>query len=121
MGERTLHAGLCLPSKNIGQPDEAFHRNFLRPRGRLDSGRSEQRARVHTQRLKALAQHLAALPEGRFGQALQRRASQASGWARGTSRTTDDVTLGGGTKAVGATSNMIFVSQRQFASTDSRP
>src|SRR6185369_12655398 len=48
-------------------------------------------------------------------------ASQASGSARGVSRTTDEVTLGGGTKAEGATSNKIFASQRQPVNTASRP
>ena len=46
---------------------------------------------------------------------------QGRGLARGTSRTTDEVTLGGGTKAEGATSNMIFASVRQPASTARRP
>src|ERR1700722_1578327 len=44
-----------------------------------------------------------------------------SGAARGINRTTDDVTLGGGTKADGATSNMIFASVRQPARTARRP
>ena len=42
------------------------------------------------------------------------RRSHGSGAARGTSRTTDEVTLGGGTKAAGETSNRILVSARQF-------
>ena len=48
-------------------------------------------------------------------------ASQASGVARGVSRTTDEVTLGGGVKARGDTSNRISASARQPASTPSRP
>src|SRR5690348_1052128 len=47
--------------------------------------------------------------------------SQGSGTGRGVSRTTEDVTLGGGTKAEGATSNRILASVRQPASTDKRP
>ncbi len=50
-----------------------------------------------------------------------RRRSQASGSARGTRRTTDDVTFGGGVKAAGEMSNRILVSARQFDSTPSRP
>ena len=46
---------------------------------------------------------------------------EVSGVARGTRRTTDEVTLGGGTKAAGAMSNRIFASVRQPASTESRP
>jgi hypothetical protein len=48
-------------------------------------------------------------------------ARQGRGAARGTSRTTLDVTLGGGTKAEGATSNRIDASVRQPHSTPSRP
>ncbi len=49
------------------------------------------------------------------------RMRQGSGSARGTRWTTEDVTLGGGTNADGATSNRIFASVRQPASTPSRP
>src|SRR5262250_2445793 len=41
--------------------------------------------------------------------------AQGRGAVRGTSRTTDEVTLGGGTKAEGATSNMILASVRHPA------
>src|SRR5262249_18972932 len=47
--------------------------------------------------------------------------AQGRGLARGKSRTTDDVTLGGGTKAEGATSNTILASVRHPASTARRP
>jgi len=42
-GQQTLHAAFRLPSENIGEPHEAFDRNFLRPRRRLNAGRLEQR------------------------------------------------------------------------------
>ena len=47
--------------------------------------------------------------------------AHGSGSVRGIRRTTEEVTFGGGTKAAGATSNRIFASQRQPASTASRP
>ena len=47
--------------------------------------------------------------------------SHGSGAARGTKRTSEDVTLGGGTKAAGFTSNRIRASQRHCARTESRP
>ena len=60
--------------------DEALDRNVLGARGRLDAGRGEQRQRIGAERFQALAQHLAALAEGRLGDALAARArSQASG------------------------------------------
>ena len=49
------------------------------------------------------------------------RRSHGSGALRGTSRTTEEVTLGCGTKAAGEMSNRILVSARQLASTASRP
>ena len=48
-------------------------------------------------------------------------AQGASGAARGSSRTMDEVTEGGGTKAPRLTSNRILAVQRHCASTDSRP
>src|SRR6185295_8175144 len=50
-----------------------------------------------------------------------RRGSHRNGSARGISSTTDEVTLGGGTKFEGWTSNRIFACVRQEARTDSRP
>src|SRR6185295_10256394 len=47
--------------------------------------------------------------------------SQERGAARGTSRTTEEVTFGGGTKALRFISNRIFPSVRQPVSTLSRP
>src|SRR5712671_1372224 len=49
------------------------------------------------------------------------RRSHGAGADRGTRRTTAEVTLGGGTKAEAETSNRIFTSARQPASTESRP
>ena len=78
--------------------------------------------RIGAERLQALPQHLAALAEGRLGDALEHaRRSQGRGLARGMNCTTDEVTLGGGTKADGAMSNRIFACVRQPASTESRP
>src|SRR5215211_2960581 len=49
------------------------------------------------------------------------RRSQTSGAWRGPSRTSEDVILGGGTNALGATSNRMRACVRQPASTDRRP
>src|SRR6266481_4697277 len=49
------------------------------------------------------------------------RRSQASGAFRGTSSTRDEVTLGGGTKALAATSKQMRALQRQPTRTESRP
>ena len=46
---------------------------------------------------------------------------EGKGASRGTRWTTDEVTLGGGTKADGATSNRMRACVRQPASTASRP
>ena len=81
----------------------------------------QQGQRIAPERLKALAQHLAALAEGRLGHALQRLGAARQRRARGTSSTSDEVTFGGGTKADGAMSNRMRASLRQPASTDSRP
>ena len=64
------------------------------------------------ERLQARAQHLAALAEGRRGDALERAAVAGQGIrARARAAPRDDVTLGGGTKADGAMSNRIFASR----------
>ena len=62
-----------------------------------------------------------ALFADRVGQALAMSRRHGNGSGRGMRRTTDDVTLGAGTKALGATSNMILASVRQPANTASRP
>jgi hypothetical protein len=49
------------------------------------------------------------------------RRSQGIGAVRGTSRTTEDVTLGGGTNAEALTSNKMRASHRHCAKTDNRP
>jgi len=46
---------------------------------------------------------------------------QGKGFDLGTSCTTDDVTLGGGVKALAGTSKRIFVWHRQFDKTAKRP
>ena len=116
-GERS-----CCGGQSAGERDEARDRNVLGALGRCDAGRGEQRLRVIAERFQTLAQHLAALAEGGLGHALQCIGdSQASGSARGTSSTTDEVTFGGGTKALAAMSNRMRASQRQPASTESRP
>src|SRR5215813_7941504 len=100
-----LSGDVCLFSEEISQRDEAIDRNFLSPSGRVDGSSGQQRPGVHAQHLQALAQHLATLAKGCLG----------------VSRTTEDVTLGGGTNADRATSNRIFASVRQPAKTDRRP
>ena len=106
-----LHGGLSLcPAKAFAPARRNPRPEFPRRARSARCRPREQRSRIDAQRLQALPQHLAALAEGRLGHLLQGSASQASGAARGTSRTTDDVTLGGGTKAEGATSNRIFAS-----------
>ena len=112
-----------LPQRRcVGERDKTFDRNILRARRRVDSGVFEQRNGIEPERLQARAQHLAALAEGRGGDALERaRGRRAGVRARGASCTSDDVTFGGGTKAEGAMSNRIFASARQPASTESRP
>ena len=61
---------------------------------------SSNAQRIDAERLEALPQHLAALAEGRLGHALERAAIAGERLRRaGSSRTTDDVTFGGGTKA----------------------
>src|SRR5262249_43959339 len=49
------------------------------------------------------------------------RLSHGNGCERGTSSTSEEVTLGGGTNAVGATSKRMRACVRQPASTDRRP
>ena len=60
---------------------------------------SSKAAGIDTERLQALPQHLAALAEGGLGHALQGCAIAGERLGRGVSRTTEDVTFGGGTKA----------------------
>ena len=69
--------------------------------------------------------------DNRAGQAFRQAAASVTrsrilrshgiGWIRGMSSTTDEVTLGGGTKFDGCTSNRIFACVRHEASTDRRP
>ena len=61
-------------------------------------------------RLQALAQHLAALAEGRPGHRLEGADAAGQGLRRGVRCTTLDVTFGGGTKAEGGTSNRMRAS-----------
>ena len=68
------------------------------------------------------AQHLAALAEGGGRDPLQRpQIGQPTVGRPRRSCTTDEVTLGGGTKAEGATSNRRWTVQTCWASTESRP
>ena len=59
----------------------------------------EQPGGVDPERLEALAQHLAALAECRRRDAFEGGVLQASGAGRGTRRTTDEMTFGGGVNA----------------------
>ena len=99
-------------TQSSGERDEAFDRNILRARGRVEAGLFEQRNGIDAERLQALPQHLAALAECRLGDALQ-RAAVAGQAVRRAARAAprDDVTFGGGTKADGAMSNRIFASR----------
>ena len=109
-------------AKRARERDEALDRNLLGARGRVDAGGREQRQRIGAERFQALAQHLAALAEGGLGDALERAAVAGERLRRaGRARTSDEVTFGGGTKAVAAMSNRMRASLRQPASTDSRP
>ena len=65
------HAGHANSSR---ERDETFDRNILCARGRVDPGAFEQRNGIDAKLLEALPQHLAALAERRFGDALQRAA-----------------------------------------------
>ena len=81
------------------ESDKTLDRNFLGARGRLDAGGGEQRQRIGAERSQALPQHLAALAERRLGHAFEQAAVARQRRRRAASvRTTDEVTLGGGTK-----------------------
>ncbi len=107
--------------ERVRERDEACDRNIFRARLGVDPRSREQGVRVTAEGAQARSQHLAPLPERRCSHAPEALVLQGRGWARGTKRTTDEVTLGGGTNALGAISNMIFASVRQPASTASRP
>ena len=94
--------------ERAGQCDKSLDRNLLGARGGVDARGGEQRRRIGAERSQALAQHLAALAEGRRGDALERDAVARQRRGARDSRTTDDVTFGGGTKADGATSNRML-------------
>ena len=53
------------------QARELRHGELFGPFGRIDAGFAEHRFRIRRQRLQALAQHLAALAEGGFGDFFQ--------------------------------------------------
>src|SRR5690606_28709120 len=59
-------------SEGVGQLDEVGDVELLGTHGRVDSGGSDACLRVGAKRLQTGAQHLAALAEGRGGEALQR-------------------------------------------------
>ena len=101
----------------------ARHGNKARDRdgfgaaGEIDPGGGGEPRRIDGERFEALPQHLAALAERGGRDLLERPAVAGFRRLRGTSRTTDEVTLGCGTNAAGEMSNRILVSARQFAST----
>src|SRR5215470_290654 len=61
------HASIRASGEGTRQSGEAFERDVLGARGRLDSRAREQCQRVRAERLQALAQHLAALAERGLG------------------------------------------------------
>ena len=90
------------PARRIPRPQA-----LRRARSASMPAAASSAAAIAAQRFQALAQHLAALAEGGGGDALQQRpiGRSPSGAARGASCTTVEVTLGGGAKACGGTSN----------------
>ena len=109
MGQFPSHGNKAANGNGFGTP------------GLIDLGRSDQPGRLDPQGFQALAKHFAALPERGGGHLFQCTAVAGLRGVRGTNRTTEEVTLGCGTKAAGEISNRILVSARQFASTPSRP
>ncbi len=96
------------------KPREFLDRQRLRPACAVDARLLQKR--LAAERLQALAQHLAALAEGGFGDAFQGAfMSHPSGISRGRSSTIDDVTFGGGVKACGGTSKAMRASVRHPA------
>jgi len=84
-----------------GQRGKSFDRDVLARAGGLDAGRRQQRERVGAQRFQALAQHFAALAEGASVTCAPARGATGQRFGPRTSWITDEVTLGGGTKADG--------------------
>ena len=104
------------------QRDKSLNRNVFGARGRVKAGRREQRRHIGAERAQALAEHFASLAECGLGYVLEQLCGRkAAGAGRGTRRSTEDVTFGGGTNADGLTSKRMRASQRHCVSTDNRP
>ncbi len=108
-------------AERIRQRDIAGDRDCFRARRLGQPGRGDQGGCIGRDGFEALAQHLAALPEGGAGDGFERAHPAGQGVAARVRRTTLEVTFGGGTKAEGGTSKRMRARVRQPASTPRRP
>ena len=107
--------------QRIGQRHIAFYRDVFRPDRLVEPGRRDDPGRIGSDGFQALAQHLAALPEGGAGYGLQGADAAGQRVGRGVRWTMLEVIFGGGTKAEGGTSKRMRDSVRQPQRTPRRP